>query len=149
MNKPLSPKNPDFREAINEVLAGQHFMHHLGFKLTHIEPGDVSGEMPFQGFLRQQNGFLHGGAIATVCDLVAGFAAYSLVNSNEYVMTVELKISYLNPGIGQIISARGTVLKTGSRLHFCESEVYTTGDGQEPKLIAKATATMITLPKPY
>lgn len=147
MKDTFVPKNQNFRTAIDEVLSKQHFMHHLEFKLTRIDAGYVIGDMPFKEFHMQQNGFLHGGAIATVCDLVAGFAAYSLVGPDEYVMTVELKISYLNPGVGKTIVAKGSVLKTGSRLHFCESEVFAENEG-ELKLIAKATATMITLPKP-
>ncbi|MEJ7661404.1 MAG: PaaI family thioesterase [Hymenobacter sp.] len=39
-------------------------------------------------------------------------------------MTPDLKVSYLNPGVGQRIKAIGWVLKAGRQLHFCEAEVW-------------------------
>jgi|JI8StandDraft_1071087.scaffolds.fasta_scaffold214585_2 uncharacterized protein (TIGR00369 family) len=140
-------KNPDFVNTIQQKLSGQHFMHHIGFELTTIEAGFVEGKAKMEKFLQQQNGFLHGGATATFCDLVAGFAAFTLVEPGATVVTVELKVSYMNPGIGDIIYASGRVIKSGNMLSFCEAEVYSLVDNK-PHLIAKCTTTMakITLP---
>lgn len=137
----FTSKNPDFVSVIHQKLKGQHFMHHIGFSLTRIEAGEVEGEAEMKDFLKQQNGFLHGGATATICDLVAGFAAFTLVEAGATVVTVELKVSYLNPGLGDKIYAKGWVLKTGNMLQFCEAEVWSVKDG-EKLLIAKATTTM-------
>ena len=71
----FTPKNPNFKEAISTVLERQEFMKHIGFNLTKIEPGLMEGEIQFMDFLKQQSGFLHGGVIATLSDLVCGFAA--------------------------------------------------------------------------
>jgi len=139
------PKNIHYHEAIQEVLLNQNFMKHIGFELTKIEPGAIEGKLNFQGFLKQQNGFLHGGAIATMADLVCGFAAYSLVAEDEFVVTSDLKISYLNPGVGAVILAKGWVIKAGSRMFFCEGEILDASSGTP---IAKASATMVLLPKP-
>jgi len=138
------PKNPNYRHAIEEVLLKQNFMHHIGFNLTKIEPGMIEGEIHFEEFLKQQSGFLHGGVIATISDLVSGFAAYSLIAKEEYVVTSDLKISYLNPGVGKLFFARGWVIKAGSRMLFCEAEII---DSSSQLLIAKASATMVTVPK--
>lgn len=120
-------------------------MHHIGFTLTRIEEAIVEGEADMQAFLRQQNGFLHGGATATFCDLVAGFAAFTLVEPGATVVTVELKISYFNPGIGEKVWAKGWVMKSGNLLHFCEAEVWSRQTGREDLLIAKASTTMATV----
>jgi len=90
----------------------------------------------------QQAGLVHGGVIATVADIVAGFSAYSLVGVDEKVVTGELKISYLRPAKGEILWAKGWVLKQGRKINFCEAEVYVL-NGNKPKLIAKATTSMI------
>ena len=137
----FTSKNPDFISTINEKLKGQHFMHHIGFCLTRIEAGYVEGEVGLEEFLKQQNGFLHGGATATLCDLVAGFAAFTLVEPTATVVTVELKVSYLNPGVGEKVWAKGWVLKTGNLLSFCEAEVWVF-NGTDRQLVAKATTTM-------
>jgi uncharacterized protein (TIGR00369 family) len=86
---------------------------------------------------QQQRGFAHGGLVATMADLVAGFAAVTLVPDDHGMVTVELKISYLHPGVGEKLKAIGWVLKPGRRLHFCEAEVWC-----DDLMIAKATATM-------
>lgn len=135
------PQNPNFKELILEKLNGQHFMHHIGFELTSIEPGEVKGEMQIEEYIKQQTGIIHGGATATFADLVMGFAAYSLVKLDQVVVTADLRVSYLNPGIGERVIAKGWVIKPGSKLIFCEGEIVTIKNGIET-LIAKASATM-------
>ena len=122
---------------IRRKLTRQHFMHLIGADLTRIEPGRIEAEVTLQQQHQQHTGFAHGGLVATMADLVAGFAAVTLVPDGTGVVTVELKTSYLHPGVGQKLRAVGWVLKAGRRLHFCESEVLS-----DDKLIAKASATM-------
>lgn len=116
-------------------------MHHIGFTLSEIEPGSVSGDMRLEEHIKQQTGFLHGGATATFADLVMGFAAYSLVRADQVVVTADLRVSYLHPGVGEHVIARGWVIKPGSKLIFCEGEIITVQNGVET-VIAKASATM-------
>ncbi len=122
---------------IRGKLVRQHFMHLVGADLTAIAPGRVEAELALGQQHQQQRGFAHGGLVATMADLVAGFAAVTLVPEAFGVVTAELKISYLHPGVGQRLRAVGWVLKAGRRLHFCEAEVWCDG-----LLIAKASATM-------
>ena len=129
--------NSELEARIRRKLVGQHFMHLVGADLTAIAPGRVEAVLALGQQHLQQRGFAHGGLIATMADLVAGFAAVTLVPDNFGVVTSDLKISYLNPGVGQQLTAIGWVLKSGRRLHFCEAEVWCDG-----VLIAKASATM-------
>ncbi len=138
----MKPMNPDFKQRIEKHLVRQEFMHHIGFKLDLIEAGRVEGRMKLEKIHLQQAGLVHGGVIATVADIVAGFSAYSLVGVDEKVVTGELKISYLRPAKGEILWAKGWVLKQGRKINFCEAEVYVL-NGNESKLIAKATTSMI------
>lgn len=127
---------------IAEKLKGQFFMRHLGFEIDEIAEGRVEGSMPLQQFALQQLGFVHGGVTATVADIVAGFAAYSLSPLDKNVVTSNLHVMYYHPGEGVRLRAVGSVLKAGSRLHYCESEVYVQkADGSE-LLIARASSTM-------
>jgi uncharacterized protein (TIGR00369 family) len=122
---------------IRRKLERQNFMHLIGADLTRIEPGRIEATLALGEQHQQQRGFAHGGLVATMADLAAGFAAVTLVPDGVGVVTAELKVSYLNPGIGTQIKAIGWVLKAGRRLHFCEAEVWC-----DDVLIAKATATM-------
>ena len=89
----LKSKNPAFREVIKDKLTRQYFMRHIGFELTRIDEGVVEGRLPLQQFHKQQNEFAHGGVVFTLCDIVAGFAAFSLVPPDHHVVTAEIKIS--------------------------------------------------------
>ena len=129
--------NSELEARIRRKLVRQHFMHLVGADLTAIAPGRVEAELVMGQQHLQQRGFAHGGLIATMADLVAGFAAVTLVPDDFGVVTSDLKISYINPGVGQQLKAIGWVLKSGRRLHFCEAEVWCDG-----VLIAKASATM-------
>ena len=127
----------DLATRIRQKLSNQHFMHLIGADLTTIEPGRVEAELALEQQHQQHRGFAHGGLVATMADLVAGFAAVTLVPENYGVVTADLRVSYLHPGVGEKLRAVGWVLKAGRRLHFCEAEVWC-----DDKMIAKASATM-------
>lgn len=126
---------------IAEKLKGQRFMRHLGFEITRIDQGEVEGEMLLAEFALQQMDFVHGGVTATLADIVAGFAAYTCSPLDRNVVTSGLHIQYFAPGYGERLRAVGRVVKAGSRLHYCESEVYAVDTGGE-RLIARAISTM-------
>lgn len=144
---PTSPTSADdltpaqLEAYIREKLTRQGFMHLIGADLTRIEPGRVEAVVPLTPQHQQQLGYAHGGLVATLADLAAGFASVAL--ARRPVVTAELKVSYLNPGIGAQLRAVGWVLKAGRRLHFCEAEVWC---GEV--LVAKASATMALLEAP-
>lgn len=133
-----SATTADLETRIRRKLLGQGFMHLIGADLTVITPGRVEAELTLANQHLQQRGFAHGGLIATLADLVAGFAAVTLVPDTFGVVTSDLKISYLHPGVGRQLRAIGWVLKPGRRLHFCEAEVWC-----DDLMIAKASATMV------
>jgi uncharacterized protein (TIGR00369 family) len=137
-------RNPAFRELILEKLKGQHFMRLMDFELTTIDEGLIIGELEIKEKHHQQNGFLHGGVISTMSDIVMGFAAFSLVPSDFHVVTADLRVSYFAPGIGEKAIAVGRVLKSGRKLNFCEAEIIVIRDGKE-KIVAHATSTMASI----
>ncbi|WP_018477767.1 PaaI family thioesterase [Pontibacter roseus] len=137
--------NPDFKSDIVEKLERQEFMKLMGFQVTSIEVGRVEGELLLEQRHKQHKGFAHGGVIATLADIVAGFAAVSLVPKDHHVVTAEIKVSYFHPGVGDKMLAKGYVIKQGRKLNFCEAEVYVVKGEEEPLLIAKATTSMATI----
>lgn len=144
MPVPFTVLNPNYRELIVEKLLGQRFMHYIGFQLDLIEPGLVTAGMVIEEHILQQTNFVHGGATATLADLVMGFAAYTLVAEEQVVLTADLKVSYLNPGQGDKITAKGFVIKAGRKMIFCEGEIYCEKNGVLT-MIAKASAIMSVL----
>ena len=136
--------NPDFKALVEKYLDRQHFMKHIGFTLDVIEVSRTEGWLTLEKKHQQQKGFAHGGLIATLADITAGFAAYTLVPADHNVVTGEIKVSYFSPGIGQKLHAKGWVIKQGRKINFCEAEVWSIDDDQRT-LIAKATTSMVTV----
>lgn len=140
----LIPKNPKYRERIEEMLTRQNFMHEMKFNLSRIEAGTTEGLLEVLPMHLQQDGFLHGGVIATLADIVAGFSAFTLVAAEQKVVTGEIKVSFFSKGEGKKIKAVGRVIKPGKKINFCEAEIYSIENDGE-RLIAKATTSMITI----
>jgi uncharacterized protein (TIGR00369 family) len=113
----------------------------IGLEFVTLEPALIEAELTFREDLQQQNGYLHGGVISAICDMVSGFASYTMVEKDQQVFTVECKVSYYNPGISDKFYARGWVEKAGKRFHFSESEIYYLKNDKKV-IVAKSTTTM-------
>jgi uncharacterized protein (TIGR00369 family) len=141
-------KDPAFQSRILSKMKENHFMQFIDFQLDQLEAGCVWGHLNAKEHHHQQNNFLHGGVIATLADLAAGFAAFSLVDSKQAVVTSDLKIAYLNPGIGKQFQVKGWVIKSGQKLIFAEAEIsYTKVDGSIC-LVAKGYCTFAVVELP-
>jgi uncharacterized protein (TIGR00369 family) len=134
----LRTNNPEFCNTILAHLERQEFMKAIGAKLTSIELGKVIAEKMHQ----QQIGLVHGGVTATIADIAAGFAGFTLVGPDEHTVTAEIKVSYLRPAKGIMLRAIGSVIKQGRTMHFCEAHVYCINEQGDEELIAHATTTM-------
>jgi uncharacterized protein (TIGR00369 family) len=122
-------------------MKGQHFLKLIGFKLGDVSPGRVTGVLDLEEKHLQQHGFAHGGLIATLLDVVMGFSSYSLVTAEQGVVTANLSIDFVNPGLGNLIQAEGWVYKAGGKLHFCSAELHAIS-GEKRTLIASGRSVM-------
>jgi uncharacterized protein (TIGR00369 family) len=82
---------------------------------------------------------------ATIADHTAGGAAGTLAAEGDLVLSVEFKINFLRPALGERLRCRSTVLRHGKTLTVAESEVYAQRDRNE-KLVAKAMVTLALVP---
>ena len=97
----IKVQNPEYEPRIKEYLKRNRFMNFIGFELNVIKPGLTEGIMKIEDKHFQQTGLFHGGLIASVADIVAGFAAFTTVSADQYVLTSEIKVSYFRPGKGE------------------------------------------------
>ncbi|MEL7429094.1 MAG: PaaI family thioesterase [Pseudomonadota bacterium] len=138
----FTPKNTGYESRVRASFANQKIMSTLGGSITSVEPGRVILEMPFNANFTQQHGFLHAGAITTMLDSAAGYAAFSLMAKDAEVLTIELKTSLMSPALGDHFRFEGKVVKSGRTISFCEADAYALSSGKE-KRIASMTATMM------
>jgi uncharacterized protein (TIGR00369 family) len=96
--------------------------------LTTQEMDDGGSEVRLQADERHLNahGTVHGGCLATLVDAAMGRAVFSA--GAEGTATIELKITYLQPGQQGELVATAQVRKKGKRITVVEAEV--TQDGE-------------------
>jgi uncharacterized protein (TIGR00369 family) len=136
------PIDPDFAVRVRESFSRTKLLTALSGKLTHIKPGAVHIEAPFDERFTQQDGFLHAGTITTLLDTACGYAAYTLMPADSRVLSVEFKVNLLSPAKGDFFRAEGRVIKPGRTLTVCEGKLFALEDEGE-KLVAIMQATMI------
>jgi uncharacterized protein (TIGR00369 family) len=137
-----TPKDPEFEARVRASFAKQGFMKTMGAHLTQVSPGAVEIVLPLSPAVSQQAGIAHGGALVAIADSATGYAALSLMPPGADTVTIELKINYLAPAVGDRMIARGRVVKAGRRTTVTQAEVFAETAGQA-NLVGLVTATFI------
>jgi uncharacterized protein (TIGR00369 family) len=138
------PQDPNFAEKTRASFARQGFMKYLGAEMTVIEPGRCEIGVPFRPDLSQQDGYFHGGVSGAIADSATGYAAYSLTPPDTSVLSVEYKLNFVAPALGELLIARGQVIRVGRTLTVCRADVFIVRDGQE-KICATSLSTIMSL----
>jgi len=140
----MQPQDPDYPTRVRESLARQAFMELLGVTLTHIAPGEVHLAFPVRDELLQQHGSVHAGALASVMDSAAGYAAFTLMPAGSGVVSVEFKVNLLEPARGERIEVRARVVRAGRTLTSVAAEAWAMEPSGE-RLVATFSGTMMCL----
>jgi uncharacterized protein (TIGR00369 family) len=127
-------------ESVREIFYRANFIRDLDIRLDKVSEGTCETSLVIQERLLQQHGFIHGGVISTLADHTAGGAARS-VSGEKDVLTVEFKINYLRPAIGDRLRCTASVLRGGKTVIVAEALVYASNAGRET-LVAKLTETL-------
>ncbi len=144
MSKSFEPKYSDYAARVRESLRNQPFMASmLGATATRIEPGLVEISLPTTGDMLQPAGHVHGIVASAVGDSAAGYAAQTLLPDSFDVVTVEYKINYLAPGVGDTIVALGNVIRPGRTLSVCTADIYAEVENERTLFAHLATTMMI------
>ena len=131
----------DQLERIQESLARVPFARLIGIEFQNARPGIASLVLEVRGELKQNNGVVHGGAIASLIDTAAAIALISQFAQGERATTVDLTISYLRPLLAGRVTATAKVLRSGRRLIAASAEVV----DETGNLIATALTSYIRL----
>ena len=141
----FEPRDPDFEAKVRESFGKQTAMQTLGAVMNRVAPGEVEIEMPYRADLAQQHGFIHGGIDTAIVDSACGYAAFSLSAPETAVLTVEYKVNFVAPAKGNLLLARGEVVRPGATITVCKGDVLAYDDGEE-KLVAYMLTTMMLMP---
>src|SRR5436190_13243990 len=137
MNKQdLDPKK---LERAQKAFAAVPYAKFLGLQLGEICEGKVSIHLDVRDELRQNQGVVHGGAIASLIDTASAFAVLTQIDLQERVTTTDLTIHYLRPVTKGRMTAVARIIRGGRRLFVLSVEVH----NDENALIATAVTTYI------
>jgi len=132
---------PGFEERVRASFATQSFMALLGAEVAHVSPGRCHLRVPRKPGLGQQHDYFHAGVLGAIADSAAGYAAYTLMDAGDSVLSIEYKINLLRPAAGDAVEARAVVVRPGRIVTACTAEVFALHDGGET-LCAIAQLTM-------
>ncbi|MEY4564370.1 MAG: hypothetical protein RLZZ618_3647 [Pseudomonadota bacterium] len=117
------------------------FVEMLGFELLKFEAGEAEIAVELRDELCNSWSVAHGGLTMTLLDVAMAHAARSPAPGETDakpagVVTIEMKTSFMRPGLGRLV-AKARLLHGTASLAFCEASVV----DAKGALVAQATGT--------
>jgi uncharacterized protein (TIGR00369 family) len=122
------------------------FIKYCQFTAEVIKRGFFQSSVKIEEHHRQQDGFIHAGVMATMADHTAGYSAFTIVQEDYQILTIEFKVNFLRPAYGDSLICRSRVIREGNQIIISESEVFDSREGEET-LVAKAIVTLMAVQK--
>jgi uncharacterized protein (TIGR00369 family) len=116
----------------------------VGARLERVDPDEVDVSLLVEPRHLNLSGSLHGGMIATLADTATGLAYRTGLDEGAEAFTSSLSVTFLRPGGIGLVTAKGRVVKRGSRFGYAEADVV----DPDGTLLARATATLTVLAAP-
>ena len=123
---------PEFIEGVRQIFEEKIvFNTVLGLKITAIKPESVSARLDMRHDLIGHYAYsrIHGGVISAGLDAMGGLAVMAAIGARHMdespeqrlhrfakLGTIDLRIDYLRPGIGEWFELNAEVLRLGSRV---------------------------------
>ena len=126
----------------------------LGIKINTLQPDLVTAQMAMRPELigHFAHNRIHGGAISAALDAMGGLAVMVAIGARHMdeppaqrlqrflkLGTIDLRVDYLRPGVGEVFALRAEVLRLGSRVANTRMEFL----GSDGKLLSVAAAAYI------
>ena len=129
---------------VRASFARQGLMRAIEAELSALGPGRCTVELPFSERVGQQQGFIHGGAVAGTA---GGYAALTLLPVGSDFVTLEYKVNFLRPAAGERLVAEGSVLRAGRSLTVTRVDVFVEAGGRR-SLCAALQESVVRAPPP-
>jgi uncharacterized protein (TIGR00369 family) len=136
-----APLTPEEERRIREAFERVPFAHLLQLELGEMKRGAATLHLKVRDVLRQNNGVVHGGVIASLVDTAAAFAILTLLERDQTSTTVDLTIHYLRPLLSGQSTAQARVVRAGRRIMVITVDVL----DETKTLVATALTSFIRL----
>ena len=154
-NPPEAEFEPEFIEGLKQIFEEKIvFNQMLGLKITRLHADGVSGRIAMKPELVGHYAYnrVHGGVISAGLDAMGGLAVMAAIGARHMddapeqrllrfskLGTIDLRVDYLRPGIGEHFDLHAEVLRLGSRVATTRME-FRAADG---KLLSTGAAAYI------
>jgi uncharacterized protein (TIGR00369 family) len=146
---------PEFVAGLKELFEQKiAFNRVLGLHITRLEPEHVAARIDMKPELigHYAHSRLHGGVISAALDAMGGLAVMAAIGARHMdeppaqrlhrfgkLGTIDLRIDYLRPGVGEHFELRAQVMRLGSRVASTRMEFL----GSDGKLLSTGAGAYI------
>ncbi|QES93097.1 PaaI family thioesterase [Empedobacter brevis] len=116
---------PEKKELIVASFNRSETLKFYNASLVECKTDFISIKIPKQQMMTRKHGMFNGAMIASLVDVSSGYAAVSHYDDDCYVVTVELKINYLRPALGDYLLSKAYVIKGGKKISTIRTEIFT------------------------
>ncbi|WP_419870436.1 PaaI family thioesterase [Chryseobacterium sp. CT-SW4] len=135
---------PQKKQLITDSFNRSETLKFYKAELLQADTDFVSIKIPKMEMMTRKAGMFNGAMIASLVDVSSGYAAVSHYEEDCYVVTVELKVNYLRPAIGEALISKSYVIKGGSKISVIRTEIYTVNEqGTSESHVATSLVTMM------
>ena len=117
-------------------------VNHFGFVLQEADQGRAVFRMPVLELHKQSQKVVHGGVLAMLADTAGGFAAFLAAPPHSRVVTIEMKINFLEAVANGEITAYARVIRAGRSVSVVDCEII----DHKRLLVCKALMTFAIIP---
>jgi len=117
------PRPARVRAAFDRVAYAQF----LGLEMCETGADQTGICLDVREELKQNQGVVHGGVIASLIDTASAFAILGVLQQNEKVTTTDLTIHYLRPVTSGRMVAQAKIVRAGKRRFVVSVEVENNG----------------------
>jgi|TARA_B110000914_G_scaffold94624_1_gene83132 uncharacterized protein (TIGR00369 family) len=125
------PKNPNFKEAIEDLVLKMPIVKFIGMRFTKIELGFVEIVIPYREELSFAKGFFQAGPVGMLMDIAACSAIGTRLPSGWAFSTIDFTTKIVAPASGEAFIARGHAVSSGKSVSVGKAEVFAISNGIE------------------
>ncbi len=131
------------RQAILDVfnVDNPYFPGHCGFRVADVRHGYARLEVENRAATSNPAGIMHGGASFGLADTAVAAALITVYGPGNALLTIEMKINYLEPIFPGLVTAEAWVVRHSRRSAYAEVDIWSAG-----KLAARASTTYMIKP---
>ena len=122
-------------------MSDQGFTEYVGAQVEQAEHGRAVVTLQAGDHHSNRHGTVHGGAVATLIDTAMGAAVFSEFDGEQAPVTIEMKVTYLEPAPVGRLTATAQVRRAGKRITIVETEVV----GEDDEMVAHGIGTFTTV----